>query len=102
VRRWLSRLLEAPAWAQAHPDLARRIIAADTGLPEDFVEAGYSYAIYKQLDVTLGQPALRFLKHRHDQLLADGLIEKPLDIDSLIAPELLRQATDLQTTSAGA
>jgi ABC-type nitrate/sulfonate/bicarbonate transport system substrate-binding protein len=95
VRRWLSRLLDARAWALSHPELARRIIAADTGLPEDFVEAAYSPAIYGQLDITLDPPALQFLKHRHDQLVAGGFIDQALDIDALIAAEPLREAADL-------
>jgi ABC-type nitrate/sulfonate/bicarbonate transport system substrate-binding protein len=84
VRRWLMRLLQAGPWAQANRDLCRRIIAADTGLPEELIETGYSPDVYGELHVSLDAHGLSLLRRRHDQLLQTGFLARPLDLDRLV------------------
>ena len=100
VARWLARLLDADAWARANTDAARRIIAQDTGVPEDFVEAAYSPRIYGQLDLSLSPGRQALVRAKHDQLVAGGFLPAPLDLDRLIDPEPLTQALALHQARA--
>jgi ABC-type nitrate/sulfonate/bicarbonate transport system substrate-binding protein len=96
ARRWLGRLLAAAPWAAKHPDQTKRIIALDTGLPEDFVDAAYSPRVHRQLDVSLAANRLALLRAKHDHLLQDGFLAAPLELDALIDPRPLQEALRLQ------
>jgi ABC-type nitrate/sulfonate/bicarbonate transport system substrate-binding protein len=84
VERWVGRLLDARDWALAHRSEARRIIANDSGLPEDLVELAHSPRLYEQLDVALDEGRIAIFRHKHDSLVRHGLLEKPLDFDRFI------------------
>lgn len=94
--RWVARLLDADAWARANVDEMRRIIAVDTGLPEDFVEAAYSERIYGQLDVSLDPGRVALLKAKHDELVEGGFIPPTVDFDRMIDPGPLAAARTLR------
>ena len=96
VARWLARLLDADAWARKNVDEMRRIIAVDTGLPEDFVEAAYSDRIYSQLDVSLDPGRVALLRAKYDHLVDGGFIPRAVDFDALIAPGPLDAARALR------
>ncbi|ODT88621.1 ABC transporter substrate-binding protein [Phenylobacterium sp. SCN 70-31] len=96
VARWLARLLDADAWARKNVDEMRRIIAVDTGLPEDFVEAAYSDRIYSQLDVSLDPGRVALLRAKYDHLVDGGFIPPAVDFDALIASGPLDAARALR------
>ena len=100
VRRWLGRLLDVAPWAAAHADQARRIIAQDTGLPEEFVDAAYSPRVHRQLDVSLTANRIALLRSKSEHLLQDGFLAGPIDVDALIDPAPLDDA--LRQRAAGA
>lgn len=93
VSRWVSRLLEAQHWASDNMDAARRIIANDTGLPEEFVTKAYSPRIFEQLDVSLTPERLALLKAKHDQLLESGFLDRAVNLAALVDHTPLRLAT---------
>ncbi len=97
VARWLARLMDAAAWAETNKADAKTIIAQDTGLPEDFVEAAYSSRIYSQLDVSLSPGRVALVKAKHDHLVEGGFLPAPLDLDRLIDPKPLEAARALHS-----
>ena len=100
VHRWLLRLLDAQAWADANPDQTRRILAIDTGLPEDFVSLAYSDRLLQQLDISLKPERIALLRRKYEHLLADGLLLAPFDFDALVDPAPLEAAiTERANTS---
>lgn len=84
VARWVGRLLDADDWARANEAEAKRLIARDSGMPEDFVGIAYSPRVHRQLDVTLAPNRVALLKARHDFLLAHGFLAAPIDFDRFI------------------
>jgi ABC-type nitrate/sulfonate/bicarbonate transport system substrate-binding protein len=96
VARWLARLLDADAWARANEGEAKRIIAQDAGLPEDFVDRAYSDRVHHQLDVSLAPNRVDLLKQRHDFLLAQGFLAAPIDFDRFVDPAPLAAAHALR------
>jgi ABC-type nitrate/sulfonate/bicarbonate transport system substrate-binding protein len=92
VARWLRRLLDADAWARAHEADAKRILARDTGVPEDFLDLAYSPRVHRQLDVSLSDNRVTLLRAKHDGLLRHGFLAAEVDFDSFIDPGPLRQA----------
>ncbi len=96
VARWLARLLDADPWARANRDAVERIIARDTGIPEEFVHAAYSARIHEQLDVSLSPLRLQLLQRKHDELLATGTISTALDLGRLVDHGPLAQAHQIR------
>jgi ABC-type nitrate/sulfonate/bicarbonate transport system substrate-binding protein len=92
VDRWVARLLGANDWALAHRDDARRIIARESGVPEDLVEVAHSSRVYGQLDVDLSPRLVAILRQRHDSLLSHKLIAAPIDFEDFIDPRPLEAA----------
>lgn len=84
VERWVGRLLDAQDWARSHLEQARRIFAADTGLPEDFVDLGFSARLPYQLDISLAPNRRTLLRTKYDHLLANGFLQAPFDFDPFI------------------
>ena len=95
VARWIRRLMDVKAWAIEHESRVLRIIAQDTGIPEDFVHAAYSPRIYSQLDVSLSPLRISLLEAKCAELHRGGFLEKPLDVSSLIDPVPLALAQDI-------
>ncbi len=96
VARWVARLLDADAWARANEEEAKRIIARDAGLPEDFVERAYSPRVHTQLDVSLAPNRVAVLKQRCDFLFEHGFLAAPIDFDRFIDHGPLKAAADLR------
>jgi len=94
VARWLRRLLDADAWARAHEADAKRILARDTGVPEDFLDLAYSPRVHRQLDVSLGDNRIALLHAKHDGLLRHGFLAAPIDFSAFIDPAPLRRALE--------
>lgn len=96
VARWIARLLDADGWARANESQVLRIIAQDTGLPEDFVPGAYSPRVHRQLDVSLSPLRLRLLQAKCDELQLGGFLAAPLDIAKLVDPRPLEMAGRLR------
>lgn len=101
VARWLARLLDADAWSRTNVDEAQRILARDTGVPEDFLTLGYSPRVHRQLDVSLAANRIALLQRKHDTLLRHGFLAKPIDFGSFIDAAPLKAAHALHRERAG-
>jgi ABC-type nitrate/sulfonate/bicarbonate transport system substrate-binding protein len=75
VERWISRSLEAADWATQNRSEARRFVASDAGLPEDFVDTAYSTDVSDQLGIGFDEKSIAGLQVQHDHLLAHGFLE---------------------------
>lgn len=92
VERWVFRLLDAPAWAAANEADAVRILARDTGVPEDLFAPGYSARAHRQLDIDLSQARVAMLERRLRQLERHGFLAAPYDLSGAIDPAPLAAA----------
>jgi len=98
-----ARLVEivqrAAVWARDHEQEAKRIIAAETGLPEDLVEHGYAADVHARLDLDLSATNLSALQLQHDRLLADGVISSVVDFSTFVDHRPLGAASGRQAAA---
>lgn len=102
VARWLARLLDVAPWCRDNQEEAVRILARDTGVPEDFFAVGHSPRAHLQMDVSLAPRRVALLKAKHDQLLRQGFLAGPIDLEAFIDPEPLAAAWELRAVPASA
>lgn len=89
----VAHTLQAAAWSRDHAADAKRIIAIETGLPEDLVDDAWSPAVHQNLDIDLSDTKVRTLERQVDFLARNGFFADKVDLDDLIAPEPLARAT---------
>ncbi len=95
VARCLACVLRAADWAARNEHAAKRIIAADTGLPEELADYTFTPQVHRDLTVDLRPEWVEGLKVQHDHLLRHGFIEQAIDFDLFIDPRPLRRAMEL-------
>lgn len=88
----LVQILAAAEWAIDEEVEARRLIALDSGIHEDLLDASYSPRVSRQLGVDLRMDKVADLRQQHDFLVERGIIESPIDLDEFIDPEPLKTA----------
>lgn len=88
----VEHVVGAAAWARANHDAARRIIAVETGLPEDLVADAWTDSVEARLAPDLDADKLKALELQVDFLTRHGFLAAPLRLDDLIAPEPLARA----------
>jgi ABC-type nitrate/sulfonate/bicarbonate transport system substrate-binding protein len=98
VERWICRLLDAQEWCRGNEEQAVRILARDTGVPEDFFAPAYSARAHLQMDVSLAPRRVALMKAKADQLLRHGFLAGPLDFDRLLDPGPLEAAIAARDT----
>jgi len=82
--RLIARVREAGVWARDHEIETKRIIAAETGLPEELVDRAFGAKIHEQLELELSPDLVRAYGALHDDLLARGFIAGPVDLSTFI------------------
>lgn len=95
VARCLAAVLRAAAWAQANEREAKRIIAADTGLPEELVDAAFPQDVHRQLEVDLRPEWVEALRVQHDHLLRHGFLAAPIAFEDFVDHGPLRRAREI-------
>ncbi|HLY56380.1 MAG TPA: ABC transporter substrate-binding protein [Stellaceae bacterium] len=98
--RLVARVREAADWARDHEVETKRIIAAETGLPESLVDEAYGPAVHRQLDIDLSPQRLAAFRTLHDDLLARGFLDRPVDLDAFIDRRPLAAAADFARRAA--
>jgi ABC-type nitrate/sulfonate/bicarbonate transport system substrate-binding protein len=90
---------DAAAWARDNERETKRIIAAETGLPEQLVDYAYGPKVHERLDIDLSPRRLAAVQTLHDDLLARGFLTTPVNLDAFVdrrplaaAPEFARRA----------
>jgi ABC-type nitrate/sulfonate/bicarbonate transport system substrate-binding protein len=98
VVRYLATLLAAAGWAAAHPRAARRTVAAEEGLAEEWVDQGYHPALPAHLGLALDDADLAALQRRASFFYDHGFLDAVIDVADWIAPDLLQRAQQLLPT----
>lgn len=98
VVRYLATLLAAAGWAAVHPGAARRIVAAEEGLAEEWVDQGYHPALPAHLGVALEDADLAALQRRAAFFYDHGFLDTPVEVAGWVAADLLEQARQLLPT----
>lgn len=94
VERWLARLLDVDGWCRTNVESTIRILARDTGVPEDFLAPGYSARVHLQMDVSLAPRRIALLKTKHEQLLRQGFLAHPINFEEFVDPRPLAAAQE--------
>ncbi len=102
VERWVARLLDVESWCLTNEEEAVRILARDTGVPEDFLAPAYSARVHRQMDVSLSPRRIALLKDKQDHLLRHGFIEQDIDLDACIDARPLNAALESRRLAASA
>jgi ABC-type nitrate/sulfonate/bicarbonate transport system substrate-binding protein len=94
VSRFLSRVIDAGAWAAAHPDETLAYIARETGSTVDWVKAAYGDDAASRLGTFLTDEAVDALSDFKDFLFAHGFIPADFDVHAWIDPAPLAAVTE--------
>lgn len=95
VARLVARVREAAAWAREHEREAKRIIASETGLPEEIVDRAFGPNVHAQLDIDLAPRLVNALQALHDDVLLRGFLHVPVDLEAFIDRRPLQAAQAL-------
>ncbi|MDX2270339.1 MAG: ABC transporter substrate-binding protein [Cyanobacteriota bacterium] len=92
VTRYVTRLLEAAAWAEIHPHLTKRIIAAEVGVAEEWVDLAYPSDLHTHLTPELSEQSIAAIESQKNFLLKWGFIQQDFDLRSWVNSEPLEAA----------
>jgi ABC-type nitrate/sulfonate/bicarbonate transport system substrate-binding protein len=92
--RLVARVRQAADWARDHERETKRIIAAETGLPEELVDLAYSPKVHEELGIDLSPVNIAGLRTVHDDLLSRDFIAGPVDLGTFIDKRPLAQSDD--------
>jgi ABC-type nitrate/sulfonate/bicarbonate transport system substrate-binding protein len=82
--RLVARVQEAADWARHNERETKRIIAAETGLPEELVDIAYGPDVHEQLGIDLSPANLAALQTIHDHLRGHGFLAAPVDLEAFV------------------
>ena len=88
VRRYLDCVRRAARWAAERHAETRRIIAAELGDAEEWLELSYGPALSTSLEPSLSDDLLSAVDSQKAFLLAHGFIDNDFDVREWAAPEL--------------
>jgi len=92
VIRWLTRVIEAGEWAKSHRDETYRIVAAESGVPEEIAREAYGDTLPDSLVPNLSPENVQALVSQKEHLLSHGFIKNDFDVDDFIVREPLLEA----------
>jgi ABC-type nitrate/sulfonate/bicarbonate transport system substrate-binding protein len=92
--RLVARVRQAAEWARENERETKRIIAAETGLPEELVDVAYGPKVHEHLGIDLAPANIAALRTIHDDLLARGFLAAPVDLDAFIDGRPLARSAD--------
>lgn len=94
VDAWLEQTILAADWAIGNESAAKRIIAGETGLAEDLVDAAFGPDIHTRLDLDLSPARIAALRSQHDRLVDNQFIEEPVEFSSFVDFGPLRRVSE--------
>jgi ABC-type nitrate/sulfonate/bicarbonate transport system substrate-binding protein len=92
VARYLATLLAAAQWGATEPDEARRVVAAEEGLAEEWVSSGYHPQLFAHLGLGLDDTDLQSLQHRATYFYDNGFLDNAVDVSDWLDPHPLAAA----------
>jgi ABC-type nitrate/sulfonate/bicarbonate transport system substrate-binding protein len=84
VTRYLATLIRAADWASAHESEAWRVIAAETGLSDEWARLGYHRELPQRLRPKLDAALIDELGRRAAYLAEQGVVGGDVDIDQWV------------------
>lgn len=84
VTRLLETLTRAGAWAEEHPDEARRFVARETRSSEEVVRAANGPDLHRSLGIALDPEPIAAIGHYKDFLFAQGFLAGDFAIDDWV------------------
>ena len=92
VVRILTETIHGADWARRNPDAARAVVAREAGLAPQLLDIAHPGGVAGELGIGL-EPELVARLESQARFLADhGLIDRPVSVDELVAPEPLDRA----------
>ena len=95
VARWLARVIEAGEWAKTHRDETFRIVAAESGVPEEIAHEAYGAALPDSLVPNLSDENVAAIESQKQHLLQRGFIRRDFDLEQFIACSPIEEARRL-------
>lgn len=95
VARYLARAIKTARWAHANPVDAKRQIARDSSLGEEWVDAAYSPNVAHVLEPNLMPELIGLLEDQKNFLLKWGFIPNDFSVPDWVAHEPLAEARRL-------
>lgn len=92
VVRYLAQALRTARWAKQHQADAKRYIARDGSIAEEWVDIAYSPRVAAALEPSLDPELVGLLEIQKDFLLQNGFIPDDFDIAKFVAHEPLVEA----------
>ena len=92
VMRYLEQAIRTARWARANPEDAKRLIARDSGVAEEWVDTIYSPEVASVLEPSLDPQLIALLEDQKNFLLKYGFIENDFSVPDWIAPGPLTEA----------
>lgn len=92
VARYLERALRTAAWARGNPIEAKRLIARDSSVAEEWVDTIYSPGVVEALEPSLDPTLIALLENQKDFLLEWGFIDDDFSVSDWVAHEPLAEA----------
>jgi ABC-type nitrate/sulfonate/bicarbonate transport system substrate-binding protein len=84
VTAYVAQNLRTARWARENPVEAKRYIARDTAATEEEIALGYSPGVVDQLEPSLDDRIVGYLEHQKNFLLAEGFLNKDVDIADFV------------------
>ncbi len=88
----LVTLLKSSQWASAHPSETARIVAAETGNPEELVEEIFGKSFANALTLTLSEDALDALDRQNRFLFENGFVQRIVPHEEWVDDAPLKKA----------
>jgi len=95
VARYVATTIRAARWAATAPVEARRILAHEVGIAEDFVLPGYPREMHANLEPSLDDDLVAAIESQQAFLLEHGYIENGFDVREWIDEGPLTEARKL-------
>lgn len=95
VARVLAAVIRAGHWAVDEPEVARPILARESGVAVEDLDAAYTPDVAAQLDVDLSKARLAALEDQVDLLARHGFLAGPVDFEAFVDDRPLRAAREL-------
>jgi ABC-type nitrate/sulfonate/bicarbonate transport system substrate-binding protein len=90
----LANVIEAAEWAKSHRDETFRIIAAETGTPEEITREAYGDTLPDSLVPDLSSDKVEAIVVQKKLLLDYGFLKKDFDVEKSLRVPLLSTRSD--------
>jgi ABC-type nitrate/sulfonate/bicarbonate transport system substrate-binding protein len=99
VARYLAQAIRTARWAKGNQSEAKRLIARDSGIAEEWVDHAYSSDVANVLEPSLSPQLIEMITEQKDFLLQYGFIPNDFSVADWVASGPLEEALQLVAQS---